>query len=364
MLQIHELLKLVAESGASDLFLSVGAKPFVKRDGISQPVATDDLDEENIERLVFSLLSEPEQKEFLETLELNKAIDIEGLGRFRLNVFKQRGHMAMVARFIKADIPSVDELGLPPLYNELAIAERGLVLIVGAAGSGKTTTMASMIDYRNQNKRGHILSIEDPIEIVHSHKKSIVDQREIGLDTLSFSNALRNAMREAPDVIVIGEIRDYESMKHALNYAETGHLCLSTLHANNASNAIERILSFYPEEFREQVLLNLSLHLKAIVSQRLVILEQGGRKPAIEVMLNTPYIADLIKNGKINEIREAMTRDETGCKTFDESLMEMFKAGVITREEALKNAESHANVNVEIKRHLGVKDESEPGMEI
>lgn len=229
MLQMKELFKLVADTGASDLFLSVGTKPFVKKDGVSQPVASDDLDEEAVQRLVFSLLSEEEKKEFLTTLELNKAIDIEGLGRFRLNVFKQRGHMAMVARFIKAYIPSVEELGLPPLYNELAIAERGLVLIVGAAGSGKTTTMASMIDYRNQNKRGHILCIEDPIEIIHSHKKSIVDQREIGLDTLSFANALRNAMREAPDVIVIGEIRDYESMRNALNYAETGHLCLSTL---------------------------------------------------------------------------------------------------------------------------------------
>jgi twitching motility protein PilU len=356
MIRIKDLLKLVVQSGGSDLFLSVGTKPNIKVEGNSEAVNSDILSEKSAEELIFPLLSPVEKETFIKDLELNKVIDIKGLGRFRLNVFKQRGHIAMVARHIKSIIPSTEQLGLPTLYNDLAMDERGLVLIVGAAGSGKTTTMASMINYRNQHETGHILCVEDPIEILHSHKKSIVDQREVGFDTHSFSNALRNAMREAPDVIVIGEIRDHESMKHALNYAETGHLCLSTLHANNASNAIERILSFYPEDFRDQLLLTLSLHLKAIVSQRLVTLETGRRKPAVEVMLNTALISELIREGRINEISEVMTRDDEGCRTFDESLIEMYKSGIISTEETLKHAESHANVNVEIKRMRGSPD--------
>jgi twitching motility protein PilU len=354
MLNIDTLLKLTADSQASDLFLSVGAKPTIKKDGVAQPVSTSELDEVTAEQMIYSLLSDEEKNKFLEDLEFNKAVSVDGAGRFRINIFKQRGNIAMVARFIRSNIPTTQELGLPKLFNDLVMHERGLVLIVGAAGSGKTTSLASMINYRNERLSGHVLCIEDPIEIVHSHKKSIVDQREIGLDTHSFANALRNAMREAPDVIVIGEIRDYDSMKHAMTYAETGHLCLATLHANNATHAVERVLSFYPEEFREQVLLDLSLHLKAIVSQRLILASAGGRKPAVEVMLNTAFISDLIKHGRIHELREAMERDDEGSLTFDESLLELFKNGVVTQEEVLAHAESRANLNVALKQAKGV----------
>ncbi|RLA54968.1 MAG: type IV pili twitching motility protein PilT [Gammaproteobacteria bacterium] len=350
MYDLIALFKHVASTEASDLFLSVGAPPTIKQDGIASPLSSEPLQKEEAEKLIFSLLSSEEKNKFLTDLEFNKAVDIDGAGRFRINIFRQRGNIAMVARFIKATISTTQDLGLPDLFNELAMHERGLVLIVGAAGSGKTTSLASMIDYRNARLSGHILCIEDPIEIIHSHKQSIVDQREIGLDTHSFDNALRNAMRQAPDMIVIGEIRDYDSMKHALTYAETGHLCMATLHANNATHAIERVLSFYPEEFREQVLLDLSLHLKAIISQRLIPVAAGGRKPAVEMMLNTPFISDLIKHGRIHELREAMERDAEGCMTFDESLLDLFKSGVFTLEEVMEHAESRANLNVAIKQ--------------
>ncbi|TNF35169.1 MAG: PilT/PilU family type 4a pilus ATPase [Gammaproteobacteria bacterium] len=359
---LRPFLKYMVDHEASDLFLSVGAPPTLKIDGIAKAMTQQPLDAEQVQDLAFSVLAEEDVAHFRNELELNKALDVPEVGRFRLNLYRQRGNPALVARFIRADIPAIGQLGMPALMESLVLEEHGLVLVAGAAGSGKSTTLASMIDHRNQSKTGHILSIEDPIEFLHSHKKSIVDQREVGIDTLSFDAALRNAMREAPDVIVIGEIRDQETMRHALSYAETGHLCLSTLHASNAHQALERIINFFPEDNRGELLLDLSLHLKAIVSQRLIRGESGKRLPAVEVMLNTPFIQELIQGGRIDEIGETIARhNESGCCTFDQSLFELWKTGKISQEEALEHADSRANLSVMIRLdgknpHSGIDD--------
>jgi twitching motility protein PilU len=275
---------------------------------------------------------------------------LKGVGRFRANVFMQRGEVSMVVRFIKSEIPTAEDLHLPPMVNELVMEKRGLVLMVGATGSGKSTSLASMIDYRNTNVPGHILTIEDPIEFTHHHKKSVIGQRELGIDTLSFENALKSAMREAPDVILIGEIRSEEVMRSAIHYSETGHLVLSTLHSNNANGALERIVNFFPEGARSQFLLDLALNLRAIVSQRLVRTVTGSLMPAVEVMLNTPHISDLIRKGALENVKDAMgTVPETGMKTFDQSIMELYLAGTISRDEAIRNADSKNNVSLEIR---------------
>jgi twitching motility protein PilU len=289
-------------------------------------------------------------REFESTLECNLAISVAQLGRFRVNVFRQRGDTSMVIRYIRGQIPSIEELFLPQTLKKVVMEKRGLVLVVGSTGSGKSTTLASMIDFRNQNATGHILTIEDPIEFLHQHKKSLVNQREIGLDSMSYENALKNAMREAPDVILIGEIRDAATMQQAIAYAETGHLCLSTLHANNANQALDRIINFFPDSAHRQLLNDLSLNLKAVVSQRLITTKDGGRRAAVETLIQSAYTAELIQKGKIHDLKEAMEQGgQRGMMTFDQSLYELYVEGAIALEEALSHADSRNNLALRIR---------------
>ena len=287
-------------------------------------------------------------------MELNFAINLDGVGRYRVNLYRQRGEVSMVIRYIKSKIPKLEELNLPPVLKKLVMAPRGLILVVGATGSGKSTTLASMIDYRNEQKSGHILTIEDPVEFVYEHKKAVVDQREVGLDTLSYTNALKNAMREAPDVILIGEIRDKETMQHAISYAETGHLCLSTLHANNANQAIDRIINFFPDSAQHQLLIDLSLNLKSVISQRLLPTTDNKLVPAMEILIQSAYISSLIEKREIEEIKEAIEKSrEEGMQTFDQSLYDLYKQGKITKELALQHADSSNNLSIKINLEEG-----------
>ena len=345
-----ELLIEMVKQQASDLFISVGAPPQIKVEGNTVSLSKVELDSEATRSLVYSMMTEEQMKTFERDLELNMAMHLPKVGRFRVNVFNQRGEPAVVFRYIKDKIPSISTLGLPTKLNEIISEQRGLVLVVGGTGTGKSTTLASMIDYRAKTKSGHILSIEDPIEFIHHHQKSLVNQREVGLDTLSYAAALKNAMREAPDVIMIGEIRDRDTMQHALSYAETGHLCVSTLHANNANQAIDRILNFFPETAHNQILMDLSLHLKVIVSQRLCVGLKKKRVPAIELMFNTPFVADLIRQAKIDQIKEVMTESKSMVhKTFDQALYDLFVTGKISDEEALRHADSKNNLSLQIR---------------
>ena len=343
-------LKLMVEKNASDLFFSVGAVPQMKLEGTTLPVQAPVLQSEESKALAYGIMNQKQIAEFEATLEMNLAISFRELGRFRVNVYQQRGEVAMVVRYIKARIPSFKQLFLPPVLERLIMLKRGLVLICGAAGSGKSTTMASMINYRNELVAGHILCIEDPLEFVHSHKKSVVDQREVGIDTLSYAEALKNAMREAPDVITIGEIRDRETMQHAITYADTGHLCLSTLHANNSNQAIERIINFFPENGRKGLLMDLSINLQAVVSQRLIPGVAARQVPAVEVMLLSPLISDLIQSGRVDEIKEVMARStELGMSTFDQSLYALYQGNKISLEEALRNADSQTDLRLRVR---------------
>jgi twitching motility protein PilU len=349
-MDITTLLKMMVDQGASDLFLTVGSPPQMKVEGAMKMVGSAPLKSMDVNEMARSIMNDSDSKTFESTLELNNAISFDNIGRFRFNVFKQRGETAVVARYIKGKIPSIDELALPPILRQIVMELRGFVLVVGSTGSGKSTSLAAMIDYRNQQHEGHILTIEDPIEFVHTHKKSIVNQREIGIDTLSYENALMNAMRESPDVIVVGEIRDRATMKYALDYAETGHLCIATLHANNTNQALDRIISFFPDEAKKQLLLDISLNLKAIISLRLVPGIEQKRMPAVEVLLNTPYITDLIEHGKIDEIKTVMGRSiEEGMQTFDHSLIALFRTGKITEADAIRFADSKNNVALELR---------------
>lgn len=350
MMEVPTFLKLLVLKRGSDLFFSPGAVPHVKVDGVVIPLGTKILSGEEISKISYGMMSEEQRKEYERTWECNLGLSLDGIGRFRVNVFRQRGEAAMVIRFLKDDIPSIEELNLPETLKSLVMAKRGLILVVGSTGSGKSTTLAAMIDYRNQSTPGHILCIEDPIEYSHRHKRSIVNQREVGLDTLSYSSALQNAMREAPDVILIGEIRDRETMQHALSYSETGHLCLSTLHANNANQALDRIINFFPESAHRQVYQDLSLNLKAVVSQRLIPALNGGRVPAVEIMVLSRYVSELIRKGEIKDIKEAMRQSEThDMKTFDDSLYELYRAGHISLEEALQNSDSRNDLSLRIR---------------
>lgn len=349
-MDIGYFLKLMTEKNASDMFLSTGAPVHIKVEGKLYPLGNTGLPPGMVKKIAYSLMDEGQVPEFERELELNLAIAVKDAGRFRINVFKQRGEVGMVIRAIKSDIPSIETLHLPLVLKELILEKRGLILVVGATGSGKSTTLAAMIDYRNTSASGHILTIEDPIEFLHRHKKSVVNQREVGLDTHTYHNALKNAMREAPDVILIGEIRDMETMEAAIAFSETGHLCLATLHSNNADQTMERILNFFPEAAHKNILMNLSLNLKAIVSQRLVLARDGKRRAAVEILINTPFIRDLVRRGQIHELKEAMDRSlESGMQTFDQALFQLYKDNVIELEEALRNADSRDGLALKIR---------------
>lgn len=350
MLDISKLLAVMAEHDASDLYLTVDSPPMYRINGIVRAAGNRILAQADTEMLGNSIMSDRQQRDFQESNEMNLALYYKSLGRFRVNIFRQRGCVGIVARRIKSVIPTIDELNLPPILKDISMTKRGLVLVVGATGCGKSTTLAAMIDYRSDNATGHIVSVEDPIEFVHEHKKSIVSQREIGMDTEDYKAALKNALRQAPDVILIGEIRDLETMEAAIAFAETGHLCLSTLHSNNANQAMERIMNFFPPERHNQIYMQLSLNLRGIISQRLVQTMDGGRVAAVEVLLDSPRIKDLIHKGQIAEIREAMEKStNVGMQTFDQHLYELYRSKQITLEEAMKNADSQNNLRLHVK---------------
>jgi len=349
-MDLTALLAHMVNMRASDLFISVGAAPTIKVEGHSTPISSDLISPQQAQELIYSIMDDEQSKCFENAMELNMGLNLPNVGRFRINVYRQRGDPALVARYIKSEVPSISALGLPGKLQELILEERGLILVVGGTGTGKSTTLASMIDYRSQQRTGHILTVEDPIEFIHQHKTSLVNQREVGLDTLSYANALKNALREAPDVIMIGEIRDLDTMKHAVTYAETGHLCIATLHANSASQAMERILNFYPETAYKQVLMDLSLHLKSIISQRLAHSINGSRVAAVEIMINTPFVADLIKNGKLEKIKDAMQQGKPqGSQIFDDALYELYQSGQISEQEALRLADSRNNLALKLR---------------
>jgi twitching motility protein PilU len=343
---VTPLLQLAADKNASDLFLSVGAPVNIKIDGVAMPVNAQILDAESIKRIAYEMMTEHQIAQFELQMEMNFSFRVPSIGNFRVNIFRQRGDIAIVIRHVRGEILNVADLNLPPVLSELIMDKRGLVLVVGATSSGKSSSLAAMIEHRNNTKSGHILTIEDPIEYIFKHNKSIVNQREIGTDTLDYGSALVSAMREAPDVLMIGEIRDRDTLKHALIFAQTGHLCLSTLHANNSYHALNRIVNFFPYDARQSVLSDLSMCLRAVISQRLVRNTQGKLMPAVEVLLNSSLIADLIKNDEIDRIREAMEQSVTpGSQTFEQALYKLFKSGQISKEEALRNADSASNLS-------------------
>jgi twitching motility protein PilU len=347
---IQQLLSLMKERGGSDLFLTAGFPPAIKLDGAITPVMDKSLTAENSAMLMRALMSDKQVKDFEATNECNFAIAPPSIGRFRVNAFVQQNRVGGVLRTIETNIPEFEKLGLPEVLKEVVMTKRGLVLMVGGTGSGKSTSLAAMIGYRNKNSKGHIITIEDPIEYVHPHIGCMITQREVGTDTQSWENALKNTLRQAPDVILIGEIRTKEAMEYAVNFAETGHLVLATLHANSANQALDRIINFFPDEKREQLLMDLSLNLKGIISQRLVRKESGGRCAAIEILLNSPLIADLVFKGEVHEIKGVMARsNEQGMITFDQALFKLFEDGQINFDEALRNADSQNELRLKVK---------------
>ena len=349
-MDIKPLFKLMADKHASDMFFSAGAAVHIKIEGQLHVVNQQIFDANLVKQAAYSLMTEAQIKTFEADWELNFGFGLLDLGRFRVNVFRQRGSVAMVVRYVKNSVPSLESLGLPFVLQDLVLEKRGLILVVGATGSGKSTTLASLIDYRNSNRAGHILTIEDPVEYMHPHKKSIVNQREVGVDTVSYENALMNAMREAPDVLMIGEIRDAETMRQALMYTQSGHLCLATLHANNSYHALTRILGMFPMENRSHLLQDLSAGLRAIISQRLVKGKEGKRVAAVEVLFNTLYISELIQRQEIDAIKEAMEQSMSeGSETFERALFNLYQAGKISMDEALQNADSRSNLEWLIK---------------
>ena len=344
-MDIFSFLNAMVEKGGSDLFFSVGAPVNLKIEGVTHPLKMPVLQPGQVKQLAYSVMNEKQISEFEAKMEMNLSVSAANLGRFRVNVFVQRGETGMVVRYIKNKIPALAALGLPPVLEKMVLRKRGLVLVTGATGSGKSTTLASMINYRNENVTGHILTIEDPLEFLHAHKRSVVDQREVGIDTLSYEEALKNALREAPDVILIGEIRDRNTMKQAIAYAETGHLCLSTLHANNANQAMERVINFFPEDAHHQLLLDLSMNLAGVVSQRLIPGLHEKLVPAVEVMLNTSLIAELIEKADFSGIKDAMEKSiAEGSQTFEAEIARLIQEGVIDRKEGLTNADSATNL--------------------
>lgn len=348
-MELLDYLKYFSERDGSDLYLATGAPPSAKFYGKLTPISEEPLPPGRVEEMARAIMDEEQQHLFEDKPEMNLAISEPGVGRFRVNIFKQRNQVSMVIRAIKTEIPRFEDLGLPDILPKLVMQKRGLILFVGGTGSGKSTSLASLIDYRNSNSAGHIITIEDPVEFVHRHKKCIVNQREVGVDTNSYDDALENTLRQAPDVILIGEIRTGEQMEQAIAFAETGHLCISTLHANNANQALDRIVNFFPEERHKQLFLDLSLNMRGIISQRLLPTTDGKRCAAIEVLLGTPRVCDLIKQGKVDEIKEVMEKSEAqGMQTFDTALFKLYMEKKITLEEALKNADSKNNLRLRI----------------
>ena len=350
---MHDLLRLMSQKNGSDLFITANFPPAIKIDGKVTPVSNQVLTPQHTAELARSIMNDRQAADFESSHECNFAISPSGIGRFRVNALMQQGRVAVVCRTINMSIPTLDELGLPTVLKDIAMTKRGLVIFVGGTGTGKTTSLAALVDHRNKNSFGHIITVEDPIEFVHDHKNCIVTQREVGVDTDSWEAALKNTLRQAPDVILMGEIRDRDTMDYAVAFAETGHLCLATLHANSTNQAIDRIINFFPEERRHQLLMDLSLNLRAMVSQRLLPKKDGkGRVAAIEIMLNSPLISDLIFKGEVHEIKEIMKKSrELGMQTFDQALFDLYEAGRITYEDALRNADSINDLRLQIKLH-------------
>ena len=348
---MQDLLKLMVNKKGSDLFITAGFPPAIKIDGKIVPQSNQVLSQQHTQEIARAVMNDKQAAEFESTKECNFAISPSGIGRFRVNAFVQQGRIGLVARTIAQKIPTLDELGLPPVLRDIAMSKRGLVIFVGGTGTGKTTSLAALVDYRNENSYGHIITLEDPIEYVHAHKNCVVTQREVGIDTDSWEAGLKNTLRQAPDVILMGEIRDRETMDYGIAFAETGHMCIATLHANSANQPIDRIINFFPEERRTQLLMDLSLNLRAMISQRLLPRKESkGRVPAIEVMLNSPLISDLIFKGEVGEIKEVMKRSrELGMQTFDQSLFDLHEAGLITLEDALRNADSVNDLRLQVK---------------
>jgi len=348
---MYDLLRLLLQKKGSDLFITVAFPPAMKIDGKMTPVSNQALTGQHTAELARSIMNDKQAAEFEATKECNFAIAPAGIGRFRVNAFVQQANIGMVLRVITTTIPKLDDLGVPPVLKDIIMTKRGLVIMVGGTGSGKSTTLAAMIGHRNENAYGHIITIEDPIEYTHPHRNSLITQREVGVDTLTWEHALHNTLRQAPDVILIGEIRARETMEHAVAFAETGHLCLGTLHANSANQALDRIVNFFPEERRQQLLMDLSLNLRALISQRLIPLKEGkGRAAAVEIMLNSPLVADLIFKGDVHEIKEIMKKSrELGMQTFDQALFDLYEIGKISYEDALRNADSVNDLRLNIK---------------
>lgn len=348
---INDLLRLLVARGGSDLFLTADFPPAIKVDGKLTKVSPQPLSSQHTMALARVIMNDKQAAEFERTKECNFAVAPTGIGRFRVNAFIQQGHVGLVLRVIPQHLPTIDGLGLPQVLKDVSLTKRGLVILVGATGSGKSTTLASLVDFRNENSFGHIITLEDPVEFVHPHKNCIVTQREIGIDTDGWAMALKNTLRQAPDVILMGEIRDRETMEHAVQFSETGHLCMATLHANSANQALDRIINFFPEERRAQLLMDLSLNLKAMVSQRLLPRQEGkGRVAAVEIMLNSPLISDMIFQGQVGEIKEVMKKSrELGMQTFDQALFDLYEGNYVTYEDALRNADSVNDLRLQIK---------------
>ena len=366
-MEFEDYLKILASKDGSDLYLSTGAPPCAKFQGVLKPLEKTSMLPGQIKDIAYELMDVRQQAEFEDELEMNLASSISGVGRFRINIFKQRNEISIVARNIKTEIPKFEDLQLPEVLKDVIAQKRGLVLFVGATGSGKSTSLAALIDHRNSTSSGHIITIEDPVEFIHRHKKSVINQREVGVDTRNFHNALINTLRQAPDVILIGEVRDRDTMEHCLAFAETGHLAISTLHANNANQALDRIINFFPEERRPQLLMDLSSNLQAFVSQRLIPTVDGKRVAAVEVLLGTPSIKEKILRGEFEDIKEIMEKSENlGMQTFDMALFKLYKEGRITLDEAVRNADSANNLRLRIKLsdEGGASDSSSLGLSL
>ncbi len=364
-MDFKDYLKILVKNDGSDLYLIPNAPPSAKFQGTLKPIEQGTLTVFRTKEIAYQVMNEEQQKQFEHSPEMNLAISEPGIGRFRINIYQQRNNIALVVRNIKTEIPNADKLGLPPVLKKVITVKRGLVLFVGGTGSGKSTSLAALIDHRNSTTGGHIITIEDPIEYLHNHKKSIISQREVGVDTDSFEKALKNTLRQAPDVILIGEIRDAETMEYALAFAETGHLAISTLHANNANQALDRIINFFPEERHNQLFTDLSLNLQAFVSQRLIPTVDGKRAAAIEILLGSPRVQELIYKGEVSLIKEVMEKSTgIGMQTFDQALLKLFREGKITEDEAVKNADSQNNVRLQINLSKGKDKVASSGLSL